>query len=226
MQDKFLTFQRQTDARLDRLALPGTLIEVIGKKTEVVRSVHLDVTHRGFGFFGQKDGVLAVIGKNTDPQAARYRQIMTRDIVLHPDRRQQFLRNAFGLLGVMDITQHQDEFIRAIAKYRVGLAHCIDQAVGDSLEHFIARGMAQGTVDALKAVQADEHHRQLHAVTAGQDDRLAQTVAQQGAVGQIGQDIVLQQVRDVQRFLNPLGNGSFQAEHAGRHVTCQLPFHG
>jgi hypothetical protein len=56
--------------------------------------------------------------------------------------------------------------------------------------------MTQRIVDALEPVQVDEHHGHLIAIACRLSQRLVQAVAQQGAIGQAGQGIVVGHLPD------------------------------
>ncbi|MNZ91300.1 hypothetical protein D3C78_1102790 [compost metagenome] len=55
---------------------------------------------------------------------------------------------------------------------------------------------------------------------------LGQPIAEQHAVGQLGEHVVLQQVGHLEQFLDALFDGAFQAAHFPRRILGQLPFPG
>ena len=67
---------------------------------------------------------------------------------------------------------------------------------GHHLEQLVADRMAERVVDALEAVEIEIEHRELVAAAdAGQ--RLGEPLAEQHAVGQIGQRVVARHMRDL-----------------------------
>jgi hypothetical protein len=59
--------------------------------------------------------------------------------------------------------------------------------------------MSQGIVDVFEAIQIQKQHRDIFHVTWGQDDRLANPVVEEHAIGQTGQKVVLGRMGHLQR---------------------------
>ncbi|MNN07021.1 hypothetical protein D3C81_1198350 [compost metagenome] len=139
---------------------------------------------------------------------------------------EEFFRDAVGLLRVVDVAEDHHELIGTVAKHRVRIAHAGQQLSGDPFEHLVTRRMAQRIVDALEAIQTEKHHHQLFVMPSAHGHGLTQAITEQGAVGQLREAVVLQQVRDLEQFVHPRLDGPLKAEHLQRRVLRQLPFPG
>jgi len=94
-----------------------------------------------------------------------------------------------------EIRRDNREFIAADARHGNVLGHAAAQAVGDAFEQRIAELVPERVVDVLEVVEVEVEHRE-PAIGAQVGDRLSQTFAQQHAVGQIGQSVVMRHMRD------------------------------
>ncbi len=111
----------------------------------------------------------------------------------HHDRQSQRLGDPLGdldgLLLVDDVLEQHREFVATEARGGVaGAQACID-AVGHLDQQRVARGVAQAVVDYLEAVQVEEQHRHLPALSLRARQGVSEPIAQQGAIGQAGQRV-------------------------------------
>jgi hypothetical protein len=74
-------------------------------------------------------------------------------------------------------------------------ANTAQQPCRDRLQKKIADSMAQGIVDLLEPIQIDEQQAHALARWARGGDRLLDAVVEQGAIGQIGEHVVLSEMR-------------------------------
>ena len=105
---------------------------------------------------------------------------------------------------------HDGEFVAAEAGHRIDAAHHALQPLGHRAEQRIADRMAERIVDALEAVEVEEHDRELFAAA----ERLLHLVAEQHAVRQIGQRVVARHVHDLGLGLAALGDVFIGHDHA------------
>ena len=89
--------------------------------------------------------------------------------------------------------QHH-EFVAAEAGHGVLQTHAGFQARSDQSQHGVADRMAERVVDVLEVVEVEEQQGAAQIMALEQGDLLGQAVHQQGAVGQVGQRIVVGQV--------------------------------
>ena len=98
--------------------------------------------------------------------------------------------------------QHH-EFVTAQACHGIFQANAGFQSRRDHAQHGIANGMAERVIDVLEVVEVEKQQRAAQIMALEQGDLLGQAVHQQGAVGQVGQGIMVGQVLS-------LGLGCFQ----------------
>ena len=108
---------------------------------------------------------------------------------------QHFLR---GQQRAIDIGagQHHRELVAAETRDGVGLAEHAADARRDALQDAVAGVMPHRVVDLLEAVQIEDQQRARRLGAVGDAQRLGETIVQQQPVRQIGQRIVIGQVRD------------------------------
>ena len=92
---------------------------------------------------------------------------------------------------------HNTELVTAQASDRILTAHTGFKAGRDDAQYRIAHGMAQRVVDVLEMVQVKKQQGPTQVMTVEQRGLLAQTVHQQGTIGQIGQWVMVGQVPDL-----------------------------
>ena len=106
----------------------------------------------------------------------------------------QRLQNALGhqnrVARGFDAFEQNHEFVAAKTRRSVAAAQRSAQTVGDADQQFVARRVAQTVVDIFEIVQVNENHRELIGFVAALLKRVLQTMAHQGAVGQMRQRIV------------------------------------
>ena len=89
-----------------------------------------------------------------------------------------------------------DELVAAEPRHDVGLAHDLAQPLGDRAQQLVAAGVAQRVVDLLELVEVDEVYGERTAAPQG-GERRVHLVAEEGAVGQVGQHVVARQMVDL-----------------------------
>ncbi len=95
-----------------------------------------------------------------------------------------------------DARDHDHELVAAHARDRVALAHAHEDAARHRLQQAVAQLVAERVVDGLEAVEVEEEHGELRAVAVRLRDGLLDAVAQQHAVGQPRERVVVRHVRD------------------------------
>ena len=96
-------------------------------------------------------------------------------------------------VGRPGLALHDGEFVAAETSHRIDAAHHALQALGHRAQQRVADRMAERIVDALEAVEIEEHDRELVAAA----ERLFHLVAEQHAVRQIGERVVARHVHDL-----------------------------
>ena len=165
----------------------------------------LGAIHRVVGVRQQRLGRVAVARKKRDADAGGDEQLRPFDLQRQRDRVEHLLRDLRRGVGRLQIGQQDGELVAAHARDRVLLAQRRLQPRGDRFQQLVAGRMAERVVDDLEAIEIEKHHRQrmLHAPRVRERDR--QAIAEQPAVRQAGQRIVIGLILDL--LLDPLALG-------------------
>jgi hypothetical protein len=90
----------------------------------------------------------------------------------------------------MDVLAEHDELVATESRHGVAGAQGGVDAGGDRAQHLVARVVAVGVVDALEAVEVDEEHRDGPVATPRAQQRVAQALEEDRAVGEAREGIV------------------------------------
>ncbi len=90
-----------------------------------------------------------------------------------------------------DFRQDQDKLVSPLARHGVAFAHVAGKTGGYLGQQCVAGIVAEAVVDVLEIVQIDEQYRQAAVIAARGDQRLAEAILEQVAVGKPGQRIVI-----------------------------------
>ena len=94
----------------------------------------------------------------------------------------------------------------------------LGEAAGDLLQQLVAGAVAEAVVDLLEPVEVDEQHREHVPGPRGAGQRLVEPVAEQRAVGEVGEAVVERLPRELLLEPNPLGDVA-GVEHDAAHVA-------
>ena len=111
------------------------------------------------------------------------------------DRIAKLLRQHGGVGRMLDAGLHDRELVAAQPRQDVAFLQAAAHPLGHRLEQLVAGRMAERVVDALEMVEIEIEHRELPAA-ADQRKLLLELLTQQHAIGQVGERIVVRQVRD------------------------------
>ena len=196
---------RVTQRVLQPHAVAGGFGLLFGVALDVVAALTLGLVHGGVGVADQGLGVVAVLREDADPEAGADEEFLMIDGQRRGQAGEDALGRAGGELLVVDVFDQDHEFIAAEAGDGVLLAHAVEQARGDLLEHRVAHRVTKGVVDVLEVVEVEKHHRHHVVVPAGAAQGGVDAVVEQAAVGQAGERVVVRHVLEL-RF-GVLGGG-------------------
>ena len=108
-------------------------------------------------------------------------------------------------LGRRRAADEDGELVAADPRDDILAAHGAQQPGGDAAQQLVADGAPQRVVDALEVVEIDEHHGDL--ARRARLERLAHLLAEQGAVGEPGERVVLGLVLELLLEVAQLGHG-------------------
>ena len=208
-------------AGFDPLPLDSAGVHLRLEEPIAVPATFLGVVHRCVGGLDQFLRIRTVVGIDADPDGGGDMQLVVRDLVRRDERGDDFLRAGGRIVGVLDLGQHQNEFIPAQAADRVRAPDAPHEAPRHGLQQPVAHYMSQAVVHVLEPIQIEEQHGQAMAMAAGEGNRLGEPIAQQHAVGQVGQKVVLGQIDGPQRH-RPHFAHVFEHDHRADHLSAAI----
>ena len=164
VQEQFFALDGAAQFVLQRHALVGLGGEVAGVAFDAVAALGLGAVHRGIGVFDQGGDVVAVLRIQAGADAGADKELVLAGLERWGEAVEQFIGQVFGIAGLLQAGQQDDEFVAAQARHGVDVAQLLLEAHGDVLEQQVADGVAEAVVDVLEAVQVEEQHGALVAV--------------------------------------------------------------
>ena len=125
------------------------------------------------------------------------------------------------VLDPLHVGLQDREFVAVQAGDHLGVADGRADPPGNGFQQFVAELVAEDVVHALEAIEIDDVQREDAIAAACARDLAAEPVAQERAIGKVGQRIVMGQMQEV--ALGPLAVGDVErgSEHVG-HATGAL----
>ena len=168
-----------------------------------------------------------VVGRvQRDADTGRDHDLLLVDNEGFVERVEHALRHVGRVLGTADVLDDDGELVATQARQRVRLGalvrHRIDvaQALRERTPHMLEQAVAdlvpEIVVDHLEAVEVEEHQGHHLAAALRARHRLAQPVAEQRAVGQAGEAVVVGHVAQLLLRIGALG----AVEHAHDHLLA------
>ena len=148
---------------------------------------------------------IASIGRDRDADADVGDDLVAVDLIGLDDGIADALGQRGGVRGVLHLGHDDGELVAAQARDRVGLARAVAQPLAHQLQQLVADRMAERVIDALELVEVEAEHRQAFAAFDALE-LVLQRLAQQHAVGQVGQRVVARHVGDLALRALPLGD--------------------
>ena len=168
-------------------------------------AVGLGAVHRQIGILDQLIEIGAVLRRQRDADAGVGRELVTEALIGLPDRLMNSRHEFHDVGGVADAGLDHRELVAAQPRDQVGLPDAAPDAVGHGLQQFVADMMPERVVDALELVDVDIEQRELLA-PAGSLQLAFDLFAEQHPVRQVGQRVVMREVRDLLVGAPALGN--------------------
>ena len=186
------------------------------------RAVGLGARQRHVGVLEQLLGLVAVAGRHGDADAGADHDGMAVEQIGIADRLQQPSRQQHRILGARQPALDDGEFVGVEAGERVLLAQGGAQALGDAAQQLVADAVAERIVDRLEIVEAEHQHRDLFRAAPGVQQNIVHLLAQQDAVRQPGQAVMLGHEGEPGLGALALGDIHQRQQHRGLIVIDQL----
>ena len=229
MQYELVALDGAPQRGLDRQALQRPRIHRLAVKGEVVPPFLLRVVHRRVGRLDQAIGAVCVVGIDRDTDARTHDRLVLEQRKGFDKGVEHARRHLRRALGRIELTQHDAELVAAQTRERhrvacwrerdaVLAAHTAIEAVGDRAQQLVAHDVAQRVVDALEAVDVEQHHREHLAAPTRPRQGAVELLVEPGPVGQARQAVVVRQVPHPFFGLAPFGHVLHGALH-----QCKAP---
>ena len=161
-----------------------------GAEQGVAVPAFLRAIHGGIGAAEEGVGGRSVRGIQADADAGADRAFPAAENEGLRQGIEKPLRDRRGVFCAGDLREQHGEFVAAEPGGGIAVAQAGEQASRHALQHPVAGRVAQAVVDRLEVIQV-QHHDGGHALfAAGQRQRLGEPVAEEFAVGQVGQRVV------------------------------------
>jgi hypothetical protein len=162
--------------------------------------------------------VQAVVGRDRDADAGADRNLVSVDVMRLADRLDHAHRQRFGVRRLAKIGLENSEFIAAESRDHVmGGANACAQTLRHAFQDSVADRMAERVVHRLEAVEVDAMHREGPAMAPAVGEGALQLLAEDRAVAEIGQRVVVRHVGDAR-----LGAPPFRHVLQGRDPAAPL----
>ncbi len=196
-----MDFEAAVDQRLAQIlfhgeprlgaGIHGRLEEAIGPA-----AVGLGAVHRQIGVLDELIEIGAVLRRQCNADAGIGRELMAEALIGLPDRLVNSRHEFHDVGGAADGGLNDGKLVAADPRNEIGLPHAALETGGHGFQQFIADVMSERVVDALEFVDVDIEQRELFA-PAGFPQLAFDLLAEQHPVRQVGQRVVMRQVRDL-----------------------------
>ena len=159
-------------------------------------AVGLGAVHRQIGILDQLIEIGAVLRRQRDADAGIGRELVTEAFIGLPDRLMNARHEFHDVARVPDGGLDHRELVAAQPRDMIGLADAAPDAGGHGLQQFVADMMSERVVDALELVDVDIEQCELLAA-AGSLQLAFDLFAEQHPVRQVGQRVVMREMRDL-----------------------------
>ena len=163
----------------------------------MVAPLGLDPIEREIGVVEQLLGCPALSCERAMPMLAPIMAWAAVERIGRADHLDDALRQCLGAPAALGRDLQDRELVAAEPRDRVDLAHAAAQPLRHLTQQLVAGRVAERVVDLLEAVEIDQQQREALAVAALARERVLDAVAQQHAVGETGERIVMRHVGDL-----------------------------
>ncbi len=169
-------------------------------------AVGLGAVHRQVGVLQEFVRIDGVLRRQRDADGGVGDELVAADVVRRGHRRENARDQRGDVVGLREIVADDGELVAAEPGDEIGLVDAGAQPHRHFLEQFVADRMAEAVVDALEAVEIEIEQRQPAAMAAHALERLLELLAEQHAVRQARQRVVMREMRDAPFRLLALGD--------------------
>jgi len=205
-------------AAFQGLQLDSPNVHVLFKELVTVASIFLSVVHRGIRILDQGLCILTVIRKGADANTHCDIEVVPGNAMWRREHREHLFGGDGCVFYLIEFRKHDHKFVSTQATDRVRDADTRQQPLRHQLEQGVSHGVPEGVIDVFESIEVHKQHGEAPAVAPGGRYRLGQPVVEERSVRQVGEHVVLGQMRKLE------GHRPFHAhvvEHD--HRTGSLP---
>ena len=222
MRPQHVVLDRVAQIDLDLAAALGAGVHSGFEKAEGAARVVLGAGQRHVGVLQKLFGLVAVAGRHRNADAGADHDGMAVEQIGFADRLQQPPGQQHGVLRPRQPALDDREFVGVEAGERIFLAQRRAQALGDAAQQLVADAVAERIVDRLEIVEAEHQHRDLVRAAPRVQQDLVHVLAQQIAVRQPGQAVVLGHEGEPRLGALALGDVHQRQQHRGLVAIDQM----
>jgi hypothetical protein len=174
-----------------------------------VPSVGLGAEQRGVGISDESIDIGGVLGIDRAADAEPNGNQLAADLEGLCHGIEQALGQSLRGLGLVTSDQNEGEFIAAHAGNE-GVIGGVLQAPRNGAEKLVANNMAEQVVGLLEMIEIDSQDGEARAVVSCAHEGLGELLGKGGAVGQIGERVVMGEMGNVSMPAEELGSGGTQ----------------
>ncbi len=204
-QHEFVARQRAAQVGLDLHALGIGRLHAGFPELQAAAALRLGLVHGDFGLADQAVDHVAVIRRHAGADADRDVDFVALDVHRLGQHLDDLAADVVDVAARHQGRQQHGEFVAAQARQGVAFAQALAQPRADGEQQFVADGVAERVVDDLEVIEVEAQHRQRFLGALGLRQHEAEVVAEQRAVGQAGEQVVVGLV--VHGFLGLLALG-------------------
>ncbi len=209
---------------LERLAQVLLELELVGEAPPGLGPVELESGARGpglmhgrFGGREQRFQVIGIVGEHGHARLRAHGDLVPGGDHYGGQPLEHSARDPSRRLRVADLREHDAELVAAEPSDEVGLPNAVPQRPGHVLQEPVAVLVSEDVVDLLEPVQVEVQSGQRLSVAPCHRERLLRLLAEEPAVGQSRQAVVVGQVSGLRRECLPGRDVPQDQEQAADH---------
>ncbi|MNH05023.1 hypothetical protein D3C79_643350 [compost metagenome] len=194
-------------------ALKGAGTQVLGVELKAVAAQMLGMLLGHVGLADQRAQVKGGIGQQADAYRSTDHHFMAIQTLRHPQFVQQARGHPYQAGQIVVAIKQHGKLITGQTRHGIGLRHGVGDALGHLFQQLVSQLMSEAFIEQLEAVQVDVQQCQAAAVKPYPLPGIVQAQAEQRAVGQPGQFVVMRQVAQALLRLTACRQVSIEADN-------------
>jgi hypothetical protein len=204
VEEELLAIQGGAQVELQSEAVAQAPVELGVEEAHRLAPAFLRPIESGVGIGEQGERVGPVVGIDGGADAEADGDVLSLDVERRRERLQEAVGQGLRRQGLLADCGNQGELVAADAGDECPVG-CNFQAARNRAKQFVADNVAEHVVGFLEVVEVYGQYREALASRLGTVEHLGELGGKQGAIGQIGERIVVRQVHDLRVARKKLG---------------------